>query len=251
MLSKLFRSRPSPVAVPTIPDGQRVYAIGDVHGCIDELDRLLVQIDADDATRGAAATSLVFLGDLVDRGPASAQVVERVRELRLAQGNVRCLTGNHEEVFLDALDGDERALRLFCRIGGRETALSYGIDAMTYERADYDELSAALIAAVPEAHRAFLAGLEDMITIGDYAFVHAGVRPDRPLDDQKLSDLRWIRDSFLHHGRPLEKMVIHGHTIADQVEVRPHRIGIDTGAFSSGRLTALGLERDFHWVLQT
>jgi serine/threonine protein phosphatase 1 len=251
MLSKLLKSRQSPLILPTIPDGQRVYAIGDVHGCLDELDRLLAQIDTDDAGREPATTSLVFLGDLVDRGPASAKVVERVRKLVASRANIRCLLGNHEEVFLDALDGDEKALRLFCRIGGRETALSYGIDPLAYERADYHELGAALAAAVPESHRAFLAGLEDMISIGGYVFVHAGVRPDRSFDDQRLSDLRWIRDTFLHHGRPLDKMVVHGHTIADQVEVRPHRIGIDTGAYATGRLTALGLEHDGHWVLQT
>lgn len=251
MLTKLLRSRRSPAVPPTIPDGRRVYAIGDVHGCLGELTRLLAMIDADDTGREPAVTSLIFLGDLVDRGPASAQVVEQVRQLAAARPNVRCLLGNHEEVFLKAIEGDERALRLFCRIGGRETVLSYGMDALDYERADYAELAAALTRLVPASHQAFLAGLEDLIEIGGYAFVHAGVRPDCAFDEQRTADLRWIRDGFLDHDRPLARMVVHGHTISDAVERRPHRIGIDTGAYATGRLTALGLEQAVHWTLQT
>lgn len=251
MLAKLLKSRRSSVFRPTIPDGERVYAVGDIHGCMAELDRLLAMIDADDARRGGAKTSLIFLGDLVDRGPASADVVERVRRLKGELPDVRCLMGNHEEVFLHALTGDEKALRLFCRIGGRDTALSYGMGEAEYEQSDYEELAVALRRLVPATHRAFLESLEDSVTIGDYLFVHAGVRPERALDDQRTSDLRWIRDSFLDHDRPLGKMVVHGHTIADEVDRRAHRIGIDTGAFQTGRLTALALQGDAHWSIQT
>ena len=250
MLAKLLRSRRSPVSLPAIPAGERVYAIGDVHGCLDELDRLLALIDADDAARVPSRTTLIFLGDLIDRGPASAQVVERVRRLMIER-SVRCLTGNHEEVFLHALDGDAKALKLFCRIGGRETALSYGLSADEYEHADYQELETALSRLVPIEHRAMLEAGEDMIVVGDYLFVHAGIRPQASLDDQRTADLRWIRDTFLDHDRPLEKMVVHGHTITDTVETRPHRIGIDTGAFDSGVLTALGLEGADRWTLQS
>ena len=251
MLANLLKSRRSPVRVPAIPAGERCYAIGDVHGCRDELDALLAMIDAQEQTREPAATTLVFLGDLVDRGPASAQVVRRVRELAADRGNVRCLLGNHEEVFLQSLDGDLGAIKLFCRIGGRETAISYGLSDAEYERLDYRELQAALDQLVPAADRAFLAKCEDMIEIGDYLFVHAGVRPDVPLGEQRPSDLRWIRETFLDHGRPLDKMVVHGHTIADTVETGPHRIGIDTGAYATGRLTALCLEGTAREVLQT
>lgn len=251
MLAKLLKTNRSPVPTPTIPAGQRVYAIGDVHGCLAQLDTLLAMIDADDRARGAAQTTLVFLGDLVDRGPQSAQVVARVRTLAEERGDVRLLLGNHEEIFLESLNGDLGALKLFCRVGGRETALSYGLSPAEYERLDYAELHAALLERVPAADRAFLTAAEDMVTVGDYLFVHAGVRPDTPLDQQRITDLRWIRDRFLQHGRPLEKMVVHGHTIADQVEFCAHRIGIDTGAFATGRLTALGLEGDARWELQT
>lgn len=251
MLAKFLKSRRSAAPAPAVPAGRRVYAVGDVHGCLDELDRLLAMIEADDAARGDAETTLIFIGDLIDRGPASAQVIERLRLLAGSGRDVRFLAGNHEEVFAAALAGDAKAVRLFCRIGGRETALSYGIDATQYERADYEELAPLLATHVPVSHRAFLERLEDMIVLGGYVFVHAGVRPETDLDAQDTVDLRWIRSCFLDHDRPLAKMVVHGHTIAPDVERRAHRIGIDTGAYMTGTLTALGLEGTASWQLQT
>jgi serine/threonine protein phosphatase 1 len=251
MLAKLLRSRArAQPQVDSVPDGVRVYAIGDVHGRLDLLDRLLARIDADNAARGTAETSLIFLGDLVDRGPDSAGVVERLRLLAESGRRVRFLAGNHEEVFLDALRGDAKALRLFCRIGGRETVLSYGIDAAEYLSLDHEELSQALDRTVPDAHRAFLGAFEDVIVIGDYAFVHAGINPDRLLEDQRTGDLRWIRAPFLDHRGRLAKRVVHGHTISEEVEFCLHRIGIDTGAYTSGKLTALGLEGTDCWLLE-
>jgi serine/threonine protein phosphatase 1 len=251
MLAKLLKSRRSaPIAAPSLPAGERIYAIGDVHGCLAELDRLLAAIVQDEAGRERARTTLIFLGDLVDRGPASAQVVRRVRQLATMR-QVRCLAGNHEEILLAAMDGDAAALKLFCRIGGRETALSYGMSASEYEGADYDELAAALRRRVSAEDRAFLTAMEDMIEIGDYLFVHAGVRPDLDLAEQRTADLRWIRTRFLDHDRPLAKMVVHGHTISDEVETRPHRIGVDTGAYLTGTLSALGLEDDRRWTLRS
>ena len=251
MLAKFLNLRRSPVWRPALPPGRRVYAIGDVHGCLAELDQLLAMIDADDAARDPAATTLIFIGDLIDRGPASAQVVARVMALQAAGGDVRVLAGNHEEVFVAALAGDEKALRLFCRIGGRETALSYGIASTVYERTDHAELGDLLGRHVPPVHRAFFHSLRDMVVMGDYAFVHAGLRPGVPLEEQRTEDLRWIRGPFLDHPQPLDKMVVHGHTIVDQVIRRSHRVGIDTGAYCTGRLTALGLEGDQTWDLQT
>lgn len=250
MLAKLLKTRRSTPAAPAIPPGERVYAIGDVHGCLAELDRLLGEIEADEARRGLSRTTLIFVGDLVDRGPCSAQAVERVRALSQTRA-VRCLLGNHEEVMLGAVDGDPAALKLFCRIGGRETSISYGIDAPEYEGADYAELAGALRRTVPAAHIRFMRDMEDMIEIGDYLFVHAGVRPDVALSDQRPEDLRWIRTRFLDHGRPLAKMVVHGHTITDEVQTRPHRIGIDTGAFHTGVLSAVGLEGTARWTLRS
>jgi serine/threonine protein phosphatase 1 len=249
----LFKSKRAAVPRDQVPAGVRAYAVGDIHGRLDLLDRLLERIDADDAARGPAETWLVFLGDLVDRGPDSAGVVDRLRRLAQAPGGrtVRFLAGNHEEMFLDALAGDASTVRLFARVGGRETALSYGITPERYNMLEFEELAAELAALVPPEHVAFLRGFEGQVTLGDYAFVHAGIHPDRPLAIQKAADLRWIRDPFLRHRARFEKRIVHGHTITDEVEVLPNRIGIDTGAYLSGRLTALGLEGEEQWFLQT
>lgn len=252
MLKKLLRSsRAAPDTAFAPAPGSRIYAIGDIHGCRAELDRLLAMIDADDATRAPAETTLIFLGDLVDRGPDSAGVIARLMTLAHERPRVRFLKGNHEELFLHALSGAKDALRMFCRVGGKETVLSYGIGRAEYDALDYPELAARMEALVPAEHRAFLDGFEDMIISGDYAFVHAGVRPDVPLDEQKPSDLRWIRDSFLEHRGAFPKMVVHGHTITPEVDRRPNRIGVDTGAYASGKLTALGIEDQRTWILNT
>ncbi len=251
MLKKLLRSsRAAAPAASPAPD-TRIYAIGDIHGCRAELDRLLAMIDADDAARGPATTMLIFLGDLMDRGPDSIGVIERLMSLRQERPKTRFIKGNHEELFLLALAGEKDALRMFCRVGGKETVLSYGIDRAEYDSLDYPQLAARMATLVPAAHRAFLDGFEDMIVSGDYAFVHAGIRPDIPLAEQRVSDLRWIRDTFLEHRGAHPKMIVHGHTISAEVDRRPNRIGIDTGAYASGKLTALGIEGEETWILNT
>ena len=252
MLGKLLKSRPVRQALPAAPPGLRVYAIGDVHGRLDLLDDLLGQIEADERRRDRVDASwLVFLGDLVDRGPDSSGVVERVRQLAAARPTVRCLMGNHEEIMLAALAGDTRALRLFCRVGGRETLISYGLDPSIYERADYEEIGDALTRLVPVVHRQFLSAAEDMLVLGDYAFVHAGLRPGVAIEDQRGADLRWIREGFLDHRGGFGKHVVHGHTVSTEVEATPFRTGIDTGAYASDRLSAVGLEGSAAWVIQT
>ncbi len=247
LLNLVSRAQPRACSIPA---GRRVYAVGDIHGRLDLVDRLLGMIDADDRSRGPAATELIFLGDLVDRGPELRGVVERLMALR-EDRSVRFLRGNHEEVFLHALTGDLRALRFLIRIGGRETLLSYGITADEYRELDYDELMALIVAKVPADHIAFLASFEDWIEIGDYLFVHAGIRPGVTLAEQKSSDLCWIRDEFLRHRDSFGRMVVHGHSITEDIDERANRIGIDTGAFASGRLTAIGLEGDQRWFLST
>lgn len=240
--------RREPVAA--LPHGERVYAIGDIHGRLDLLEPLMERIAQDSAARGGAHPTLIFLGDLIDRGPQSAQVIDFLLRLKQERPSTRFLLGNHEEVFLTAMRGDRKALAFFTRIGGVETILSYGITEQAYREADYDELGEMLARAVPAEHLAFLDTFEDMIVLGDYVFVHAGVRPSEPLDAQKGSDLRWIREEFLGHARPLEKVVVHGHTISEQVELLPHRIGVDTGAYRTGVLSAMGFEEGERWVVQ-
>jgi serine/threonine protein phosphatase 1 len=234
-----------------VPAGTRVYAIGDIHGRRDLLDQLLFRIEADAKARGSADTQIIFLGDLVDRGPDSAGVVQRALELKQTGRPVRFLMGNHEEVFLKALSGSLEALRFFVKIGGRATILSYGLEEAAYNRLHFEELLPELIARVPAEHVAFLKDFEDRIAIGDYLFVHAGIRPRVPLEEQVGGDLRWIRSEFLDFRGDHGAVVVHGHTITDDVEERSNRIGIDTGAFASGRLTALGLERGDRWYLAT
>lgn len=252
MLKRFFnRGTPRRATPPQLPDGVRVYAIGDIHGCDAQLASLLERIDADDRARGGPPATLIFLGDLVDRGPNSAGVVARLLDLSARRGDCRFLMGNHEEVFLKALSGDLKALRFFIRIGGIETLMSYGISAEAYRSADFVELMDMAQACVPDAHLRFVAAFEDLIELGDYVFVHAGIRPDVALADQKPSDLRWIREEFLGVARrDAEKVVVHGHTITDTVSLGGHRLGIDTGAYTGGPLTAIGLEGRDQWVLQ-
>jgi serine/threonine protein phosphatase 1 len=254
MISRLFKKKfvNRPIDTARVPEGLRVYAIGDIHGRNDLLIELLAKIDADNAARGSADTQLIFLGDLVDRGADSAGVIETAMACRASGGKVRFLMGNHEEVFVQACrKRDPKTARFFIRIGGEATILSYPITRAEYMGLDMEQLCARLETLVPEEHLAFLESFEDQITIGDYAFVHAGIRPDVPLCDQKPSDLRWIREAFVDQRGDLEKVIVYGHTIYDEVEERGSRIGIDTGAYASGKLTAIGLEGGERWYLQS
>lgn len=247
LLNFMFAAQPRRYFVP---DGRRVYAIGDIHGRLDLLDALLASVDADDRARGSARSEIIFLGDLVDRGPDSRGVVERLMTLPDTRP-ARFLMGNHEEVLLRAAEGDLRALRFLIRIGGRETLLSYGISEQEYRDLDFDGLLALMQQKVPASHLAFLAAFEPWIEVGDYLFVHAGLKPGIAIENQEMSDLCWIREEFLSHRESFGKMIVHGHSITEDIDERPNRIGIDTGAFASGRLTAIGLEGDERWYLST
>jgi len=234
-----------------IPEGQRVYAIGDIHGRDDLFAELIGLIRADNATRDAAKVTLILLGDLVDRGPASAAVVERAIGLCGEFDDMRWLIGNHEECFLAALTGDVQRLRYFMRIGGEATVKSYWNHEIDLTTASFEEVTAELPAMVPQSHVDFLGRGEDVIEIGDYAFVHAGIRPGVPLAKQALTDLRWIREDFLNDERDHGVMVIHGHTIRSDIDEWPNRIGIDTGAYRSGVLSAVMLEGTERYYLKT
>lgn len=253
MLKRLFRRKEParPIDSAAIPDGRRVYAIGDIHGRNDLLQQLLDKIIQDDGERDAADSEIIFLGDLVDRGPDSAGVIETAMRLKAAAGNVRFLMGNHEEIYLAAATGDEKSVRFFNRIGGRETILSYDIPVREYIELDMPELAQRIPQLFPREHVDFIAGFEDQIVIGDYAFVHAGIRPGIPLAEQSQKDLRWIREDFLSAQEPHEKIIVYGHTINDVVVETGTRIGIDTGAYYSNKLTALVLQGSERWYLDT
>ncbi|MDG6078014.1 serine/threonine protein phosphatase [Erythrobacter litoralis] len=226
--------------VAAVPDGERWYIVGDVHGRADLFAALTRAIEDDDRANTPTNTSVVLLGDLIDRGPDSATVVAHAREWG-SQRTVRYLAGNHEEMFLESFDNIE-TLRHFLKHGGRETILSYGVSEADYTRMRLEELQAEIRQQVPQEDRDFLAAFEEYVAAGDYVFVHAGLNPAHSLEDQKRADMLWIRERFLRHEEPFSHVVVHGHTIFQDIETTPHRIGIDTGAFRTGRLTALVLE---------
>ncbi|GGO99357.1 metallophosphoesterase family protein [Stakelama pacifica] len=250
VISILPKKNKRPQTVRRIADDERIYAIGDIHGRFDLMLQLLDKIEDDDISRPLLPRTLIFLGDLIDRGPDSAKIIEHLITLRKNRPNTRFLMGNHEEIMLLALEGKREALKLFSRIGGDETMLSYGVSEADIMASDYDEYGELLRSCVPAHHREFIESFEDMVVSGDYAFVHAGISPSCPLEEQKPSDLRWIRGQFLNHRGPFEKVIVHGHTISEDIDRTPHRIGIDTGAFASGKLTAIGLEGEESWFLQ-
>lgn len=252
VLKRLFgRRKPDVPRIWCAPQGQRIYAIGDIHGRRDLLDQLLIMIDADDAKRDKVQTQLIFLGDLVDRGADSRGVVERLMMLAAASDNVRFLKGNHEELLIRVWEGDARATGLFHRVGGRATMLSYGMEPEHYDDADLATLAATIAQHVPASHIEFLNDFDDWIIAGDYLFVHAGIRPGLSIEEQSPSDLRWIRTEFTENDDDHDMMVVHGHSITEYIDERPNRIGIDTGAFHTGSLTAIGIEGSERWYLST
>ncbi len=236
------------------PDGMTIYAIGDIHGRVDLLNRLLDKISADlTETAPAGETILAFLGDYVDRGPDSRLVLETLKQLKRNGGDkVVTLKGNHEEAFLGFL-GDAGSGAAWAEHGGRETLLSYGV-ALPKHRTDAEGWETArqdFIAAVPPDHVQFLKSLSLWETLGDYLFVHAGVRPGVPMMDQEERDLLWIREEFLQSNRAMDKVVVHGHTPVEEPALADGRIGIDTGAYATGILTALKLQGEDRLFLNT
>ncbi len=245
-----FGAAPSPRLFHA-PAGERLYAIGDIHGRRDLLDALLKQIDADDRSRTPAKTTLVILGDLMDRGADSRGVIELLMQLQAASDRIVFLAGNHEELMIRTWEGERQIAATFNRAGGKETLMSYGVSAETYDGWDLGEMTEQLGRLVPADHISFLKGFRDWYKAGDYLFVHAGIRPGIDIEDQTSEDLRWIRGGFLDSNEDFGVMVIHGHTITKSVDERANRIGIDTGAYGSGVLTAIGLEGTERWFLST
>jgi serine/threonine protein phosphatase 1 len=227
------------VAAPaSLPPNQRVYAIGDVHGCLDRLAAMHASIAADLAARPVREPLLVHLGDYVDRGPDSAGVVARLAG-RVTMPDVPTvnLMGNHEHMMLDAVaSGESEATELWLANGGTESLRSWGVprSAQPKDWASY----------LPTPHLLFVRDLAVYHEAGGYLFVHAGVRPGIPLAQQSRHDLMWIREPFLSSKGSFGAVVVHGHTPRQEPVVRPNRIGIDTGAVIGGVLTCVVLEAD-------
>lgn len=245
--ANLFRAKPA-VSGAAVPDGTRYYVIGDIHGRNDLFEALIMAIEEEAAKSPDLEVRVVLLGDLVDRGPASAQVIANARDWK-SRRQVDILAGNHEEMFLQSFEKTQ-VLRHFIRHGGRETILSYGVPEDRYNQASVEELQELMHAHVPQEDRDFVSRFDEMIIAGDYLFVHAGIQPGVALEDQNREDLLWIREQFLDHEGQHPFYVVHGHTIFEDVEVRSNRLGIDTGAFRYGRLTALVLEGSSRRLIQ-
>ncbi len=245
----------SPVSdrAASTPDGVRVYAIGDIHGCANLLSLMIEKMLLDDAKAASEREArFVFLGDYIDRGPASKGVVDLLLSFSELMPDTLFLMGNHEVLLTRFLENSDY-LNGWASNGGIETLSSYGVldDNVNRQRLNAAALRVETLRKMPMAHQEFFAGLRTSAVIGDYFFAHAGVRPGVALDRQNEDDLLWIRSQFLNYEGDFGKIVVHGHTPFDQPQSLPNRIGIDTGAFFTGRLTAVILEGSTRRFIQT
>ncbi len=240
MFSRLLKPKRS---APAVPDGLVVYAFGDVHGRADLLRLLLERFFAVSARQGGRPV-IIGLGDYIDRGPSSREVLDLLVYLAGIDGlETHFLRGNHDQTLLDFLD-DPINGPAWCEFGGREAMMSYGVIAppARAEAAEWTRTRDAFAAALPPAHLKLLRGLEISLEIGGYFFAHAGGRMGLPLHAQSDQDLMWIREPFLSDGRPFEKVVVHGHSAGELIHLDQRRINVDTGAYATGQLTAVRLE---------
>lgn len=246
----------APVLVPaSVPDGERVYAVGDIHGRADLLADILRMIEHYDSVRAPASVTIVFLGDYIDRGADSKGVIDLLISGIPAEMSAVYLTGNHEDLMLASFN-DTGAFRSWTANGGIAALASYGVNPDLLQGrflgglppANAPAIMEQLDSLLPHEHITFFRNMQVFTTIGDYFFVHAGVRPGLPLEKQTREEYLYIRHEFLQHNGDLGKVVVHGHTPSPRPELRPNRIGIDTLAYRTGRLTALcleGAERSF------
>jgi serine/threonine protein phosphatase 1 len=229
---------------PKLPDGVRIYAIGDIHGRADLLKTLLMQIDIDRTTRPAARSITVFLGDYIDRGPESRGVIDLLLSHERQVKTAVFLKGNHETYVRRFLD-NPAVLGEWKLFGGLETLCSYGLTpSLNPGKIEQERLSLELAALMPRAHLEFFDKLDISFACGNFFFVHAGLRPGIPICRQREEDLLWIRDEFLNCENRFEKFVVHGHTPVETFDMRTNRLNLDTGAFATGRLTCVAIEGD-------
>ncbi len=230
--------------------GERIYAIGDVHGRADLFQSLLKIIQADGKQRGQISTRIIMLGDLIDRGKSSKQVLELVRHFEGKIEGFVVLAGNHEEMLIESARGNGTVQNLWLDNGGIATLGSFGVDVKDLRDKEPSQIGECITKAIGEDTLAWINGLPTTFRSGDYLFCHAGIRPGVPIRKQKREDLLWIRDEFLDSTEEFGIVVVHGHTETLNVEELPNRINIDTAAYRTGCLTALALEGEDRWLLQ-
>lgn len=246
MFENLFRrkrAKAPPTQAAHVPDGTRVYAVGDIHGRLDLLEVLHGKVLRDMMTFTGSRKVVVYLGDYVDRGMQSCEVLDFLLDQPLAGFETVYLMGNHERALLDFL-ADSRIATDWMSYGGDATLYSYGVglEGPRTNPGVLLQLQERFRENLPARHEQFLRALALFHVEGDYMFTHAGVKPGVPVERQQEADLLWIRDEFLESDANFGKVVVHGHTITRNPEVKRNRIGIDTGAFASGKLTCLVLE---------
>jgi serine/threonine protein phosphatase 1 len=226
---------------PRLPDGIRIYAISDIHGCADLLQKMFTVIDRDLTTIGSMRAIHVFLGDYIDRGPESCRTIDLLVERGRKHESV-FLKGNHEAFLFDVLN-DPMRLQEWKQYGGLQTLTSYGLrPSFNPDSAEQADLIMQLAAAIPPHQRRFFNSLRLRFVCGDFFFVHAGVKPGVPLAKQREYDLLWIREEFLASEERFGKYVVHGHTPVREPEIRFNRANIDTGAYATGNLTLLTIQ---------
>jgi serine/threonine protein phosphatase 1 len=230
---------PSRSVNASAPADTRIYAVGDIHGRADLLSEITARIDDDIRRRPIAHTVEVYLGDYIDRGPHSRTVIDLLA-VRLVANRAVCLRGNHEAVMEGFLQ-DPAILQYWLPLGGMQTLASYGIE-LRDETETASDLRLRFLDAFPRAHELFMQCLRNQFSCGDFLFVHAGIRPEIPIEQQDVNDLIWIRNEFLESTRKHQRFVVHGHTPVPHPDIRHNRINIDTGAWRTGTLTCIAIE---------
>lgn len=235
------------------PDFRRIYAIGDIHGRLDLFRKLIADVAIDNRLRDPMVTGIVLLGDVIDRGPQSAQLLRACRELTRMTDRFIMLKGNHEAMMVTALRHDFSFLAPWLRYGGRETLHSFGMTDAEIDDPEPFDLAADARRRIGEDLLDWVDSLPVTLRAMDYLFVHAGIRPGIPLKEQEEDDLLWIRNEFLNSEEDFGGLVVvHGHTVFEgKPGITDHRIGIDTGAYYTGQLTAVGLEQGEGWIFST
>ncbi len=234
---------------PFGPDGKRCYVVGDVHGRLDLIKGLFAKIEQDNASKAEAETIIVMLGDLIDRGPDSKGVLDFLMKSPPKFAKLINLSGNHEDALLQGLDGNMDILRMWIERGGMQCLQSYGVPPHFIAGQPEEYIHKVIQQAIPQSHVEYMRAFFNSARFGDYIFVHAGMRPGVTLEDQKTSDLKWIRKAFIESDADFGGVVVHGHTVVKDVEIKENRINLDTGAHRSGLLSALVIEGEMREIL--